>query len=162
MQQEQKVSLHADNSGKWLAVLRIFVGLFFLHVGIPKLLNPTFYQMMEGMLKEWTGKGGPAWYTAFLLNVVMPNSGLFATLVAVGETAVGLLMLVGFLTRVSGAIGAFMTINYYLATVASKSPSAMLNIYATVVFIVLVATCAGRVWGIDYWLAKKRSRSVFW
>ena len=42
--------------------------------------------------------GTPGWYVWFLQNVVQPNAGLFATLVAVGELAVGLGLLVGLLT----------------------------------------------------------------
>ena len=40
-------------------------------------------------------EGTPGWYVWFLQNVVQPNASMFATLVALGELAVGLGLLPG-------------------------------------------------------------------
>ena len=162
MQEERKVVTHGKHAMEWLALLRIFAGGFFFHTGVQKILNPDFYQMMEGMLKGWSDKGGPSWYMNFILNTVLPNSKLFSTLVGLGETAVGFLLILGLLTGIAGIVGAFMTLNYYAATVVAQPVSAMLSLYVAAVSIVLVGTHAGRTWGLDRLLVRKRTGWIFW
>ena len=67
-------------------------------------------------------EGTPAWYASFLNAVVAPNASLFATLVALGELAVGLGLLVGLLTGIAAFFGVFMNANYVLSGVLSSNP----------------------------------------
>lgn len=161
MQREQKGGLHGEYFGKWLAALRIFVGIFFLNAGIPKL-TPAFFRGMEGMLNAFAGGNLPMWYRAFLLNTAVPNAKLFAALVAIGEVAVGACLVLGLFTGLASLFGAIMTINYYLVTASAGPASQGLNLYATFVFIILLATHAGRTWGLDHWLVKKRQGWISW
>ena len=65
----------------------------------------------------------PGWYVWFLQNVVQPNASLFATLVALGELAVGLGLLVGLLTGIAAFGGVFLNGNFVLAGVLGQNPA---------------------------------------
>lgn len=101
----------------WLALLRIFVGIFWLVHVLPKFTtagfmppNGFFAQMVASGIAH---DGGP--YHDFLANVVSPNVYLFAELVRVGELLVGVSLVLGLLGRVGGLGGMFLTANYMLA-----------------------------------------------
>lgn len=100
----------------WLAVLRIYTGVFWLFHGVPKLLNPRFATpggMMSGMIQQNVAQSsGP--YHDFLVTVVLPHAALFAHLVAWGETLTGVSLLLGLLSRVGGLVGVFLPLNYWL------------------------------------------------
>ena len=65
----------------------------------------------------------PAWYGWFLENIVQPNASLFATLVALGETAIGLGLLVGLLTGIAGFAAVFVNGNFVLAGALGSNPA---------------------------------------
>jgi thiosulfate dehydrogenase (quinone) large subunit len=101
----------------WLAALRIYTGFFWATHGIDKLRssewaapNGMMAQIVSGMTKDTSGP-----YHDFIANVVMPNSVLFAHLVAWGETLVGVALFFGLLTKVGGFGGAFLALNYLVA-----------------------------------------------
>jgi thiosulfate dehydrogenase [quinone] large subunit len=66
--------------------------------------------------------GTPSWYASFVNSVVLPNAGLFATLVALGEFAVGIGLLVGLLTGFAAFFAVFMSANYVLSGTLSSNP----------------------------------------
>ena len=79
---------------------------------------------VEGMVGgALASEGTPGWYAWFLENVVQPNAGLFATLVALGELAVGLGLLVGLLTGIAAFGGVFMNANFVLAGALGSNPA---------------------------------------
>jgi len=65
----------------------------------------------------------PGWYVWFLQNIVQPNAGLFATLVALGEFAVGLGLLVGLLTGIAAFGAVFLNANFVLAGALGSNPA---------------------------------------
>src|SRR5665213_1793513 len=102
----------------WLALLRIGVGAIWLLHGTSKFLNPDAFMPPNGFMAKLVANGvantgGP--YHDFLANVVTPNIGIFAECVRVGEVLVGCLLVLGFLTRLGGLGGMFLTANYMLA-----------------------------------------------
>lgn len=70
-----------------------------------------------------SNEGTPGWYVWFLQNFVQPNASLFATLVALGELAVGLALLVGLLTGIAAFGGVFLNGNFVLAGVLGQNPA---------------------------------------
>jgi thiosulfate dehydrogenase [quinone] large subunit len=93
-----------------------------------------------------SSEGTPSWYVWFLQNVVEPNAGLFATLVALGEFAVGLGLLVGLLTGIAAFGGVFLNGNFILAGVLGQNPA--LVILGTL--LVVAWRNAGWI-GLDRW-----------
>lgn len=148
--------------GGWLAVLRIFTGVFWLSHGVPKLLNPQFFGasgIMAGMLREAnSGSSGP--YTNFIAHVVLPNADLFSHLVAWGETLTGLSLLLGLFTRVGGFFGVFLPLNYLLMRGSNLNLTSIGGLESAAMalgFISLVLP-TGLVWGLDGKLPVSRGR----
>ena len=98
----------------------------------------------------------PPFYAWFLENVVQPNAGLFATLVALGELAAGLGLLVGLLTGIAAFGGVFMNANFVLAGVLGSNP--LLIILG--VLVALAWRNAGWI-GLDRWFMPWIHRNVF-
>ena len=88
------------------------------------------------------------WYRAFVEFLVAGGHYVwFAKVVAFGETAVGIALVLGALTGLAAAAGLLMNVNYLLAGSASTNPV----LGAVAILIVLGWKVAGW-WGIDRWL----------
>jgi len=88
--------------------------------------------------------------------VVQPNASIFANLVALGETAVGLGLLVGLLTGIAAFGGVFLNANFILAGVLGTIP--LLVILGSL--LMLAWRNAGWI-GLDRWFMPWIHRSVF-
>jgi thiosulfate dehydrogenase [quinone] large subunit len=144
----------------WLALVRITVGLAMLSNGINKfgvkleggppganwLVNATpLRTILDGATKS------PAvdpLYRSFLETVALPNAEVFAVLIAVGETLVGLSLTLGLLTRLGGFGGAFLHLNYMLMK-GLLSHGGYIDRVFFVLEIMLAVTAAGYVLGLD-------------
>lgn len=145
----------------WLAVLRIYTGIFWLLHGVPKLLNPNFASPdggMAGMVTDMGSKTSGA-YHDFIMHTVLPNAPVFAHLVAWGETLVGVSLLLGLLTRVGGFFGVLLPLNYWLAkgSYGEASGFAGLDFAAMALSFVSLVLPTGLVLGLDGVLWRKRS-----
>lgn len=87
--------------------MRLFLGASFLAAGLDKLGDPAF---LDPAAREYIGQqisgfapGTPL--EVFLLNVALPNAGLFGVMVMGGELCIGVAALLGLLTRGSAAMG---------------------------------------------------------
>ncbi len=102
---------------RWIAAFRIYIGLLWLAYGTSKLNS------------EWVAPRGDFYEAAkyasghiqgpmhdFIVGIVLPHEKTFALLVAVGETLVGISLLLGLLTRAGAVGGMFLSFTYYLAT----------------------------------------------
>ena len=144
----------------WLAVLRIYTGIFWLSHGVPKLLNPQFFGQhgfMASMLGEQTAKAhGP--YNDFLVHVVLPNAGVFSHLVAWGETLAGVSLLLGLFTRVGGIVGVFLPLNYFMMKGAYADLTSVggLDIAAAALSLIHAVLPTGLVAGLDALLPASR------
>jgi len=149
---------------RWIAVLRILVGILFVHAGWPKLImlfsNPAY---VGGMLEKMAKAAWPPVYAHFLTNFAVPHAQLFGALVALGEVAVGIGLILGLLTRVSAFFGAVMNINYLFA-IYKISPGFLSsnNFWFTVLHIVFIGTAAGRAWGLDALLMPRLPKWLRW
>ncbi len=103
--------------GGWLAALRIFTGFFWAQHGYGKLTDAQ-WALPNGQMAQFLqemSKGSSGAYHDFVINVVLPNSVVFAHLVAWGETLVGISLLFGLFTKIGGIGGAFLALNYLAA-----------------------------------------------
>ena len=146
----------------WLAGLRIFTGAFWLAHGVPKLLNPTFFGSagdMAGMLREMSASGhGP--YNGFIVHVVLPNAGLVSHLVAWGETLAGVSLLLGLFSRLGGATGVFLALNYFMLKGSYAHLTALggLDMAAVALSSIHVVLPTSLVLGLDGMLPGSRNR----
>ena len=144
--------LFASTAAAWLWLLvRLYMASVFIPAGWGKISSgewlfgdgsPVMGMVGGAIASEDT----PAWYAWFLENVVQPNASLFATLVALGELAAGLGLLVGLLTGIAAFGGVFMNTNFLLAGSLGSNPA--LIIFG--VFLVLAWRNAGWI-GLDRW-----------
>ena len=148
---------------RWLAVLRIFTGVFWLTHGVPKLLDPAAFGpsgWIAGSVSEATAHGGGP-YNAFLLHVVLPNAALFTHLVAWGETLAGVSLLLGLLTRAGGIVGMFLPLNYFMMKGSYAHLTALggLDMAAVALSFINVALPTGLYAGLDGLLPARRPPS---
>jgi uncharacterized membrane protein YphA (DoxX/SURF4 family) len=147
---------------KILAILRILVGLLLVDIAVKKWIDPNFFHT-EGFIAELVrhGRAYP-FYQSLLVSYVFPHAKMFAILAALGESVVGLSLLLGAFTNPLSIIGVFMILNFCLATSYGRPG----NLIGHMVFIGLVglfgACSAGRTWGADLFFARVMSpRLVF-
>ena len=145
--------LFASTTAAWLwLVVRLYIAYVFLPSGLGKITSGEWLfgtgEPIMGLVQgAIAGEGTPDWYVTFLEAVVLPNASLFATLVALGEVAVGLGLLVGLLTGPAAFGAVFMSANFLLAGVFGKNP-----VLITLAALLMVAWRNAGWIGLDRWL----------
>ena len=147
-----------------LTILRIYLGVILLYTVYGKLSADTPFsdELRDYLALVMTRARLAPFYSHFLHSIVVPNEKLFSYLIMTGELIAGLCLLTGAFTRVAAFIALFLFLNYML----SKgrwfwSPDSE---DAAVFFIALVVGLgrAGRLFGLDYFLAKRRPNGLLW
>lgn len=148
--------LLADTRLAWFWLLvRLYLGYEWLMAGWEKLQNPawmdgnSFTGFIAGALQK-TGGAHPdvqGWYASFLQYAAVPHPMIWTYLVAYGEVAVGLALLLGFLTGISICFGLFMNLNFMLAGSVSVNP-----IWAVLGLGLVLAWRVSGYIGLDYYV----------
>jgi uncharacterized membrane protein YphA (DoxX/SURF4 family) len=105
-----------DRHGTGLLVLRLFLGAFFISIGMSKyrwFLDTSF---LARQLAGWQQNAAPGSISAHYLQAAIPYTFVFARLVPLGELSTGVALLTGFWTPVFAAIGFFMALNFHTAS----------------------------------------------
>ena len=119
----------------WL-IVRLYLGYEWLSSALSKITGPgstawigdkagaAIVGFANGALNKASGDHPDVqgWYATFLQSVVIPNAGIFARLVAFGETLVGIALILGALTGIAAFFGIIMNANYLLAGTVSSNP----------------------------------------
>jgi thiosulfate dehydrogenase [quinone] large subunit len=141
----------------WLLV-RLYLGWSWLQPGLDKLQSPAWVGanagaaltgFINGALAKTVGEHPDVqgWYAAFLQSFVLPNAKVFSYLVAIGETLVGVALILGAFTGIAAFFGILMNFNYLLSGAVSINPILL----ALGILIVTAWKTAG--WfGMDRWL----------
>jgi thiosulfate dehydrogenase [quinone] large subunit len=139
-----------------LTALRIWLAAQWLNSGVHKLMSPAWTDGSgSGLLSFWhsalapNAHGGSAitydWYRNFLQLLVDTHAETwFSKLIASGETAVGLGLLVGALVPMAALGGLSMNMSYMLAGSASVNP-----VLALAAGVLLVGRAGSGVIGFD-------------
>ena len=85
----------------------------------------------------------------------MANGELFADLTALGETAVGVGLLLGIATRPISALGLFIMANYGLANFWTGFSQQGFHALLVLCMLAFTVAGAGRTWGVDGWLQRR-------
>jgi thiosulfate dehydrogenase (quinone) large subunit len=157
---------------RWLAVLRIAVGLWFAKALFTKvsvalawgfLPVPTasdrWLHVMPTLVAKYAEGNPVGFFKDFLLGTVVPHSSVFAQLTAFGEIAVGLGLVFGCLTALASGIGLVLVVNYGLAVQWQSSAQQGFHYLLITSLVVILATRAGRTWGVDGWARSHRPGS---
>ena len=139
----------------WL-VVRVYLGYAWLGAGWHKVSGEGWITNDGAALQGfWTRivqvpeQGSPpityGWYRDFIQ--FMLDQHWFAWIIAFGELAVGIALIIGLLTGFAALAGATLNFNFMLAGTASTNPV----LFLLAVFVLLGWKVAGRI-GVDRWL----------
>lgn len=137
-----------NREAKGLVLIRIFLGLWFLWAGIPKLKGVYVNEELPGMLKYFAEQGAVPFYKVFLVWA-MGHAKLFGTLTSVGEVATGAALILGLFTPLAASAVIVMCLNYFLATKNLGPAPIGLNLLCVVAGFALIIGRAGRSCGLD-------------
>lgn len=162
---------HAD---KWLAFLRIVVGLYFVKSLVTKMsivlaggflpvpaVSERWITVMPKIVAKQAAENPIAGYKQFLEGTVLTHPELFAQLTAWGETAVGLGLTLGLLTGMASLVGLILVTNYGLATQWMSPGQQGFHLVLFALMLTFFMARAGRVWGLDRRIAARNPDSVF-
>lgn len=164
----------ARTLGKGLAVLRIFMGVILFANGVAKLFGFTRiqvgpyvanlidreaarfilqFEVFENPAGGQDGTGVPG--VRGIAELILDNWGLFGWAITAMELAVGALLIVGLLTRLAALVGLGQALFLALAY-ASSDRWAFEQPHEYVPLIILALVPAGRVWGLDGRILRRR------
>jgi thiosulfate dehydrogenase [quinone] large subunit len=102
------------------------MGVTFIYAGVQHLTDPAYFDPSKlgyiGHLVSGYAVGSPI--HGFLLGVVPPNAVGFGYLVAIGESLIGIAILLGFLFRVAAFAAAFRLVETVLIRVTRGAGAA--------------------------------------
>jgi thiosulfate dehydrogenase [quinone] large subunit len=141
----------------WL-VVRVLLGLSWMQAGLHKLQDPAWMQTGTALMGYWKNevqipaKGNPPiafdWYRGFIQSLLDAGTYVwFAKLVAMGETLIGIALILGLFTGIAAFFGGFMNWNYIMAGSASTNPL----LFLAAILLILAWKTAG-YWGFDRFL----------
>jgi len=137
-----------------ILLLRVYTGIFFAYYGFGKIVSGSFTDGMSGFLSS-RASDTVGWYRVIVEAVIVPMQGLFAFLVAYGELALGMALIIGLATRYAAFAGAFMVLNFWLVKGQGVLDSQNHDVIWFVILIVLGGLHAGRVMSVDQRLVKR-------
>lgn len=146
----------------WIVVLRLVVGGWFVKAVWTKLtldhlwgvipypaVSARFLGFHPKRVAEFAAGNPIQWYKDFLESTVLPSAGLFATLQAYGEVAVGIGLVLGLATGLSALIGLYLSLNFGLATQWMSPGQQGFHVLLITSMLILLCARAGRVFGLD-------------
>ena len=140
---------------RWIAVLRIYLGLYFLISSLDKFRSSYFDTVFIGRVRSAAASTTFEWYKSFLLNFIAPQHKFFAFLTAACEFMVGLALIVGFIAGLFSIIAILLKACHLLGSMSQTPLILNVNILFIICFCVLIFHCSGRTWGMDKHLSKK-------
>ena len=162
-----------DHPAEWLAVLRIVVGLYFVKSLVTKMsfvllggilpvpaVSERWLTVMPKIVAKQASENPLLFYKQFLEGTVLPSSSVFAHLTAWGETVTGLGLTLGLLTGLASLVGLLLVINYGLATQWMSPGQQGFHLVLFSLMLAFFFARAGRNWGLDGWLARRKPRSL--
>lgn len=138
---------------EWFAVLRIGVGLWWLESVRHKPLRGFVKGGAMGWVESLVGDNHPVpAYARFIRKTVLATPRrrvINSWLVVLGETAVGLSLVLGFLTPAGLIVGLFLNLNYLLLVGLTDQGEQGQNLTMALATVVLFGAASWRVWALD-------------
>lgn len=135
----------------FLFILRVTLGWVFFYAGITKIFNPSWSaaNYLQG------AKTLPTFFQWFARPEILPVTNFLNEW---GLLILGLSLIFGLFVRLSGILGAFLMLLYYLPVLDFPYPNKNSfliddHIIYGLILLYLAAMAAGRVWGLDEWCA---------
>ncbi len=135
-----------------LFLLRLGFGWLFLYAGLTKVMNPEW--SAAGYLES--AKTFSGFYQWLASDAILPITNFLNEW---GQIALGVSLILGLFTRLSGYLGALMMALYYLPALDFPYPNAHSfivdeHILYGLALIYMAEAKAGNIWGLNPWCAK--------
>jgi thiosulfate dehydrogenase (quinone) large subunit len=146
------------------AVVRILAGVLFVAEGWSKIAGAFVRGEFAGDLPEIARGSVPFWRT-FLERFVVPHATAAGWLIALGELAVGIGLVLGLWTRVACAGGAALMLAIALGGIRPHDASPAWTDWVTasltpklalLLFVLMFTVDAGRTWGLDGVMGRRK------
>jgi thiosulfate dehydrogenase [quinone] large subunit len=140
-------------AGYWLAMLRLITGWWFFHAGVTKLIDdglaygyaPAYLSGMEGTalgpIPVWMGNN-----LGWALQAFVP----------LAETAIGLALMLGLLTRLAAFGGAAFMAFFWVGNAGFGHGVVNGDLMGLLLFVTMIVLATGRYYGIDAIIEKTR------
>ena len=143
-----------------IALLRIYVGAFFLEAGIKRvqegvLQNPILQSTMQKWIVDHPHNQR---YLELFQNWLISHWQFTSQVVVVAQIVVGVSFIIGLFVRPAALLAILLSLNF-MAAVGSEAVS--FNKIFVVLNLVLFLVAAGRCFGFDYYFYK-RVRGFWW
>jgi uncharacterized membrane protein YphA (DoxX/SURF4 family) len=137
--------------GRFLAILRIVIGLGFIGAGILILRDADL--LYGGLLLRLSELGRPAGFYQKIINrYIELNQTPVAMGAAIISILVGVALVLGFLVSLAVLAGAALVMNFALATMGGRIPEFSMFCAGSLALLLLGRLGAGLTWGLDGWL----------
>jgi len=151
-----------------IALLRIYIGYFFLLAGISKVeKNYLHSPALTDQIQSWIAAGPhDEKYVHFLQTWVLTHWQVFSYLVVTGEIMVGVAFILGFMVRPAALVAIFLNWNFLLAGIPANRKFQFRKIATSAAAFIAINLMfffisAGRCIGFDYYFFKK-VRGFWW
>ena len=143
--------------------VRVLIGAVWLNGGVEKLLNPSFPKQFAVSLEA----GGfisqaPPFFQGFMQGYVVPNAELFAQLMRVGESTLGIALVLGLFTNLAalGSIGLSAVIllsqgGVGLGTGLGSPEFLTINVIVALISVVILLSPGAKDLSVDSRLAER-------
>jgi thiosulfate dehydrogenase (quinone) large subunit len=147
-------SLRVVRSPRLAALVRILTGILFVAEGYGKVSGRFVRGGFAGSAAAMRAEAWPFW-RSFLTSVVLPHAAAFSWVIALGELALGIALLLGLWTRIAASAGALLMLTILLGqSYVSGSAwagwiTAGLTTKFALLLLLLVASVGYGAWGLD-------------
>jgi uncharacterized membrane protein YphA (DoxX/SURF4 family) len=139
------------------ALVRMLAGVLFGTLGLEKILGEFVHGGFGKGVRDSMLKSSWPFWRMFLESTILPHASAFAWIVAVSELALGIALLIGFLTRPAAVAGALLMLTILLgqsfpgaqASWDQWVTAGLTTKFALLLLLLLAACDAGRTFGLD-------------
>jgi uncharacterized membrane protein YphA (DoxX/SURF4 family) len=144
-----------------LALVRVTIGAMFVSVFFENLGKGLYTAEEYAKLINYYIKSGhsPAVWKA-VMGLVASHAAIAAPLQAMTEISLGILLVIGLLTRPAAFVAFLFLGSLWISEWGTSWIWELL--VSVLVCLGLAVGGAGRKWGVDAWLAQRRSSSLWW
>jgi len=133
-----------------LLPLRFFIALGWLRAWVEKLISPEWIsgEELHRFLKMAQGSTPFRFYKDLIEQVFLPNVEVLSLLVAAGQGAIGLALLLGLMSQAALLLGIFLNLNFIFAGVINPS------VFYIMIEFVLLTSHVGALLGFDAYFSR--------
>ena len=150
-------------SSFWLSVIRVCVGLVWLHAGYEKVKTPEFVQGIEAILSKMISGNAPQWFVSLFKTYIIPNAYMWVQIIQWAEVAIGVLLIVGFLINIASFGSVVLNITFFFLAGWMGAATWTLNLFMIGIASVLFFASGAKAVSLDKYIFRRHKffRTIF-